>query len=533
MNAPAQKVLISDPVAPECLDVFKGVDGFVADYKPGLKADELLKVIGEYAGLIVRSETKVTGPVLEAAAKLRAVVRAGVGVDNIDVEAATRRGVLVMNCPSGNTVAAAEHTIAMMLSLARNIPQAHAALKAGKWERSKFVGAEIVDKTLAVIGLGKIGREVAWRATGLGMKVVGFDPFLTEEAAKTLKIETLPLDEIVKVADFITVHVPLSDQTRNLLGAEKLAKMKPTVRLLNVARGGIIDEAALAEAIKAGKIAGAALDVFEQEPPKPDNPLLALDRVVVTPHLGASTKEAQELVGTQSATQILGYLRDGSVTSAVNMVAVDPALLRKVSAWQNLAEKIGVMHAQLLEGRVRRVMISYAGEVFGANERKLITLGVLKGFLSRFVDEPLNYVNASHFARQHGLNFVEQTSTKSEDFVNLVSVTVETDAKSRRVAGTIFGEKQPRIVFLDGYDTDALPSGHMFLVSNNDTPGVIGKIGTLMGENRINIATMTVGRDASGGTALAILNVDSPVPVEISKRLEQEPGIRWTRTIAL
>jgi D-3-phosphoglycerate dehydrogenase len=528
-----KKVLVSDPVAPECLDVLKGSAGFAHDYRPGMKLPELLEVIPAYSGLIVRSETKVTAEVLERATRLRAIVRAGAGVDNIDVEAATRRGVLVMNCPAGNTVAAAEHTIAMMLSLARNIPQAHGAMKAGKWERGKFVGAEVTDKVLGVIGLGKIGREVAKRADGLGMQVVGFDPFLTEEAAKSLKIETAALEEIVARADYLTVHVPLTEQTRGLIGGALLARAKPGIRILNVARGGIVDEAALAEAIKAGKVAGAALDVFEQEPPKLENPLLSLDRVVVTPHLGASTKEAQEAVGTASAAQIVAYLRDGAVANAVNMVAVEPALLRKVAVWQQLAEKLGSMQAQLLQGRTRRVVISYAGEAFGANERKLLTLAILKGFLSRYIAAPINYVNVSHFAREHGLDVVEQTSLKSEDFVNLVSVVVESDRKPRRIAGTIFGEKQPRIVHLDGYDTDASPIGHMFLVSNNDTPGIIGKIGTLMGENRINIATMSVGRDASGGTALAILNVDSPVPAQIAARLEAEPGILWTRTIQL
>ncbi len=533
MATPVRRVLISDPVAPEALEVFKSAAGFEADFKTGLKPAELLEIIAGYDGLIVRSETKVTAEVLGRAERLRAVVRAGAGVDNIDVEAATRRGVLVMNCPAGNTVAAAEHTIALMLSLARNVPQANAALKAGRWERTKFVGAEVTDKVLGVIGLGKIGREVARRAVGLGMQVVGFDPFLTEEAAKSLKLETLPLDQVIARSDFLTVHVPLTAETRALIGRDALERAKPGVRILNVARGGIVDEAALADAIRSGKVAGAALDVFEQEPPPADHPLLGLERVIVTPHLGASTKEAQEAVGTQSAQQLVAYLRDGAVANAVNMVAVEPALLRKVAAWQNLSERLGSMQAQLLRGRLKRIAISYAGEVFGANERKLLTLAVLTGFLKRFAADPVNYVNAAHFARQHGLDVVEQTSLRSEDFVNLISVVVEADEGTRRVAGTIFGEKFPRIVFLDGYDTDAIPAGHMLLVSNNDTPGIIGKIGTLMGENKINIATMTVGRDASGGTALAILNVDSPLPPAVVRRLEGEPGIVWAKTIQL
>jgi D-3-phosphoglycerate dehydrogenase len=530
-----EKVLVSDPVAPECLEVFKQAPGFEADYRPGLKVPELLEIIPAYAGLIVRSETKVTAALLERAERLRAVVRAGVGVDNIDVEAATRRGVLVMNCPAGNTIAAAEHTVALLLSLARNVPQACASMKAGRWDRSKFMGTEVTGKTLSVLGLGKVGREVARRAVGLGMKVVGYDPFVTEEAARASKIETAPIEDAIARADFLTVHVPLTDKTRGLIGADAIARMKPGVRIVNVARGGIVDEAALADAIRAGKVAGAALDVFEKEPLDPASPLLALEKVVVTPHLGASTREAQEAVGKESAAQIVDYLRDGAVQNAVNMVAVEPALVRKVAAWQTLCERLGSLSAQIRDPRaaVRRVAISYAGDFFGTNERKLLSLAFLKGFLQHFIADPVNYVNAAHFAREHGVDVVEQTSLMTEGFLNLVSLAVETTAGARRVSGTIFGEKHPRLVYIDGYDCDALPEGAIFLVSNNDTPGIIGKIGTLLGEHRINIATMSVGRDESGGTALAILNVDSPVPPEVVRRLEAEPGILWTRTVRL
>lgn len=528
-----EKVLVSDPVAPECLEVFKEAAGFEVDYRPGLKSADLLEMIPAYAGLIVRSETRVSADVIERASRLRAVVRAGVGVDNIDVAAATRRGILVMNCPGGNTVAAAEHTIALMLSLARNVPQACASVKAGKWERGKFVGAEVTGKTLGVIGLGKVGREVARRAVGLDMRVIGYDPFVTEEAAKALNIEIAPMDEVIASADFLTLHVPLTPETRGLLGRETLARMRPGARIVNVARGGIIDEAALAEAIREGKIAGAALDVFEKEPVDPQSPLLALEKVIVTPHLGASTREAQEAVGKASAAQIIAYLRDGAVANAVNMVAIDPALARKVEPWQRLCERLGSLAAQLREGAVRRVVISYAGEFFATNERKLLTLALLKGFLRHYVDAPVNYVNAAVFAREHGVDVVEQTSLLTEGFLNLVSMTVETTAGARRVAGTIFGERHPRLVYIDGYDCDALPEGSMFFVSNNDTPGIIGKIGTLLGAAGVNIATMSVGRDRSGGTALAILNVDSPVPAPVAKRLEEEPGILWTRSVRL
>ncbi len=528
-----QKVLVSDPVAPECLEVFRGAPDFAVDYRPGLKPPELMEVIPAYAGLIVRSETKVTAEVLERAARLRAVVRAGVGVDNIDVEAATRRGVLVMNCPGANTIAAAEHTIALMLALARRVPQAHASLRAGRWERAKFVGTEVAGKVLGVLGLGKIGREVARRAVGLGMAVVGYDPFITHEAATALRIELVPLDDVLARADFLTLHVPLTAETRRLVRRETIARMKRGVRIVNVSRGGVVDEEALAEAIRGGHVAGAALDVFEKEPVDPAHPLLALDEVVATPHLGASTKEAQEAVGKESARQLIDYLRHGAVANAVNMVAVEPALARKVAAWQALCDRLGSLAAQLREGQVRRVTISYAGEFFGENERRLLTLAFLKGFLQHYVDAPINYVNAAHFAREHGVDVVEQTSLFTEGYLNLVSLAVETTAGTRRVAGTIFGEKHPRLVYIDGYDCDALPEGHMFLVSNDDTPGIIGKIGTVLGERRVNIATMSVGRDRSGGRALAIMTVDSPVPADAAAQLEREPGILWTKTVTL
>lgn len=528
-----QKVLISDPVAPECLEVFRTAPGFEADYRPGLKLAELLEIVPVYAGLIVRSETKVTAALLERAERLRAVVRAGVGVDNIDVEAATRKGVLVMNCPGGNTVAAAEHTVALLLALARNVPQACASMKGGRWDRAKFMGSEVTGKTLSVLGLGKVGREVARRALGLGMKVLGYDPFVTDEAARALKIETASLEDAIARADFLTVHVPLTDKTRGLVGRDSIARMKDGVRIVNVARGGIVDEAALAEAIRAGKVAGAALDVFEKEPIDPQSPLLELEKVIVTPHLGASTREAQEAVGKESAAQIIDYLANGAVQNAVNMVAIEPALVRRVGAWMTLAERLGSLAAQLRDAPVRRILISYAGELFGTNERKLLSLALLKGFLQHFIADPVNYVNAAHFAREHGVDVVEQTSFMTEGFLNLVALTVETSAGARRVSGTIFGEKHPRLVYIDGYDCDAPPEGHIFLVSNNDTPGIIGRIGTLLGEARVNIATMSVGRDTSGGTALAILNVDSPVPPEVAKRLEAGPGILWTRTVKL
>ncbi len=531
---PILRVLVSDPVAPECIAVFKHEAGFEADYKAGLSKEDLLEIIPAYAGLIVRSETKVTADVIERAGSLRAVVRAGVGVDNIDVEAATRRGILVMNCPTGNTVAAAEHTIAMMFALARNIPQACAALKGGRWERTRFVGAEVQDKVLGVLGLGKVGREVARRAVALGMRVIGYDPFVSGDGATKLGgVELQPFDEVLARADFLTVHVPLTDQTRGLVGREQIARMKPSARVLNVARGGVVDEEALAEALAGGRLAGAALDVFEREPPDADHPLLKLENAIATPHLGASTREAQEAVGTASAHQIIGYLRDGAIVNSVNMIAVEAGVLKRVAPWQPLAERMGSLHAQLREGRVKKVALAYAGELFGPSERQVLTLSFLKGLLQHYLSAPVNLVNAMHFVREGRIDLVEQTSLDTEGFLNLVTAVVETTEKSRRVAGTIFGEKHPRIVYLDNYMTDAVPAGYMLIASNNDTPGMMGKIGTTLGRNGVNIGSMSMGRDTTGGTAVAILNLDSPVPPEVARELEAQPGILWTRSVKL
>jgi D-3-phosphoglycerate dehydrogenase len=532
-------VLISDNVAPECLAAFDGLEGFALDYAPKLPREDFLERLPRYHGLIIRSGTQVDAEALERASRLRAVVRAGVGVDNIDLEAATRRGVLVMNTPQGNTVAAAEHAVALLMAVARNVPQAHAALKQGRWERKKWIGAGLTGKTLGVIGLGKVGREVARRGVGLCMRVLGYDPFVTEDAARTMKIEAAELERVIAESDFLSVHVPLNEQTRGLIGTVAIEKMKTGAYVVNTARGGVVDEEAVREAVASGKLGGAALDVFSQEPLPGDHPLLGVDGIIVTPHLGASTREAQEAVGTASARQLINYLRDGAIVNSVNMVAIEPELLKKVAPWQTLVQRLGSMQAQMRHGTVRSIKLHYAGEIFGSGERKLLTLSFLQGFLTHFVAAPVNLVNAGHLAKEHGVHVVEEATSDAEDFLNLVTAEMETvDPEShglqiRRLAGTIFGHRSPRLVQLDSYLTDAEPEGHMLLVSNTDTPGVIGLIGTLLGEHGINIASMYVGRDTTGGTALAILNIDSPAPADVVDTLNAQSGILWVRTIKL
>lgn len=535
----ALRVLISDKIAPECVALFGEVAGIDLDYKPGLSGDDLLACIGEYNGLIVRSATQVTADVLAKAKRLQAVVRAGVGVDNIDVGEATKRGVLVMNCPQGNTVAAAEHTIALLLAAARNIPQAHAALKQGRWERSQWMGTEVTGKVLGLLGLGKVGCEVARRGLGLGMRVVCYDPFVGSEQAKSLGVRTAECEDVLKEADFLSVHVPLTEQTRGLIAARELSMMKSEAVLINVARGGVVDELALAQALEAGVLRAAAIDVFSQEPPSSGHPLLGCEAVIVTPHLGASTREAQEAVGTDSARQLISFLLKDVVVNAVNTVAVEPAIAERISPWRELMQRLGSLQAQLLDGRIRRIRLCYAGALFGGAEREVLGLAFLQGFLRHHVAQPVNAINAKHIANERGLELVEEATERSYDYVNSIVSEVETTGVGdqgvavRRVAGTLFGQRQPRLVQLDGYATDAHPRGDVLLVSNDDRPGIIGAIGTILGHAGVNIASMSVGRDMTGGTAVAILNVDSAVPEAALDSLRGHDGVLWARTVKL
>jgi D-3-phosphoglycerate dehydrogenase len=516
------KVLAMDKTAEEGLKLIREA-GIEVDSKAGLSEDELVKIIPEYDALIVRSETKVTPKIIEAGKNLKIMGRAGVGVDNIDLPTATKNGVIVVNSPEGNTVAAAEHTWAMLLSMARSIPQAHLKLKGGVWDKKSFKGVEVLNKTLGVIGLGKIGRRVASYALGMGMRVIASDPFVTAEYAKGLGVELKSVDEVLKESDFITFHVPKTKETANMINAETIAKMKKGVRLVNVARGGIVDEKALYEALKSKQVAAAALDVFEKEPCE-SNPLFELDNIVVTPHLGASTVEAQVNVAIDVAEQIVEVLKGGAARSAVNIPSMKPELIAPVRPFMGIAEKLGTLAAQLVKGAISKVEVEYSGEIADQNVSPLTTT-VLKGLLTPMLDVKVNFVNAPLVARERGIELVESKSKESKDFANLITLRVKSEKETREVGGTIFAGVGDRLVLIDGFRVDAVPYGYMLILSNIDKPGMIGKVGTFLGQHNINIAAMDVGRMKIGEKAVMALNVDNPISDKILQELTKIEGI--------
>ncbi|MFN4261069.1 MAG: phosphoglycerate dehydrogenase [Gemmataceae bacterium] len=526
------RVLISDKLEAAGLDLLRQA-GLELDERHGLKGAALQEALQAADGVIVRSGTRITAELLENPGKLRAVVRAGVGVDNIDVAAATRRGIVVMNTPGGNTVSTAEHTISLMMSLARHIPAADASLHGGKWERGKFVGCQLAGKTLGVIGLGRIGREVARRAAGLDMKVVGFDPFLAPDRAAQLGIESVAgIDELLPLCDFLTVHTPLSEQTRHLIGARELSLMPKGARVLNCARGGIIDEEALAEALRSGHIAGAALDVFVEEPPPADHPLLQLPNVVVTPHLGASTVEAQVSVAREAAQLMSDYLLKGIVQFAVNMAAVDRTELEELRLYVDLARRLGLLHAQMCQGTIRRAVLSYRGEV-ARRSTKLVTAAFTAGLLEYRLAQNVNIVNAELLARERGIEIVEEIAPRKGDFSTLIRTEVDTEKKSYIASGTLFGNQFLRLVQLGQYQMDAFLDGIMLLFTHRDVPGLIGFIGTIFGKHRVNIAQMTVGRQLPGGEAIAVLNLDNMPPEEALQEVQGHPQISSLSVVKL
>jgi D-3-phosphoglycerate dehydrogenase len=505
---PTMKILIADPISTRGVELLRANPAFQVDENTGLKEEQLLLIIGEYEALVVRSQTKVNKRVIDAAKKLRVIGRAGVGVDNVDVEAATRRGIIVMNTPGGNTISTAEHTFSMMMSLARKIPQAHASVKAGKWDRKSFEGVELYNKTLGIIGMGRIGGEVARRAIAFGMRVLAYDPFLSLSRAKALQVEVVELDEIYARADFITVHVPMTDQTRGMINKDTMAKMKKGVRLINCARGGIINEQDLYDAIKAGKVAGAALDVYEKEPPA-DSPLRELDAMVMTPHLGASTQEAQESVGTEIAEQIMEVLAGGTIRNAVNMPTIDAKVLAVLQPYLTFGEKMGRLLAQLAPKRIERLTIEFCGKA-GELETGPVSRAVLKGFLESAEGGDVNYVNAPIIAKQLGIHVGEVKSSEPIDYAELINVRAAIEGQSANLSGTFYGSvNNPRIVRINDMPVEAVPNGVLFIMSNKDRPGIVGWIGTIMGQHGINIASMSLGRDKAGGQALTVLNLDS------------------------
>jgi D-3-phosphoglycerate dehydrogenase len=508
------KVLISDKLSPAAVDIFRR-RGIEADLRPGLSPAELRDIIAAYDGLAVRSATKVTRELLAAASSLKVVGRAGIGVDNIDVKSATARGVVVMNTPHGNTITTAEHAIAMMFALARQIPEASASTKSGRWEKNRFMGVELSGKTLGVIGCGNIGSIVAERAVGLHMKVVAYDPFLSEKRAVDLGVEKLELDALLARADFITLHTPLTDATRNILSREALAKTRQGVRIINCARGGLVDEAALAEALKSGHVAGTALDVFETEPAT-DSPLFALENVVCTPHLGAATTEAQENVALQVAEQISDFLLSGAVTNAINMPSVSAEDAPRIRPYMDLCRYLGAFAGQLTqarEGMIRRVVIEYEGHAARLNHRPL-SAAVLAGLLSP-VMEGVNMVNAPIAAHERGIDVAETVHDRPSEYQTLVRVTVEADQLTRSVAGTLFAGSRPRIVEIKGIRVEADFASHMLYVTNQDKPGFIGRFGATLAGAGINIATFHLGRAEPGGDAICLVAVDEPVPEDV------------------
>jgi D-3-phosphoglycerate dehydrogenase / 2-oxoglutarate reductase len=526
----AARVLIAEPIAASGLDALRAA-GFEVDVREGMSPDELLGAVVGAAALVIRSATQVTAPVLDAGRDLVVVGRAGIGLDNVDVEAATSRGVMVVNAPQSNVLSAAEHTIALLLAQARNIPQADADLKSGKWNRSRWEGVELNGKTLGIVGLGRVGVLVAQRALAFGMQLVAYDPFVSKERARQLGVQLVDsLDDLVRHADFLTIHLPKTPDTLGLIGREVLTNAKPSLRIVNTARGGIVDEAALAEAVMEGRVAGAALDVFEKEPTT-ESPLFGLANVVVTPHLGASTAEAQDKAGQTIAEQVVLALRGEFVPYAVNLAAKEAAAT--VQPFLPLAERLGRLFTALAGGAVETLEIAYEGEIADYDCR-VLTLAVLKGALSVVVDEPVSFVNAPQLAETRGLSVRETTSSSALDFVNLISLRGMIGDRAVHVAGTLFGKRAvPRIVGIHEHSVDLPPSSHMLVVRNSDTPGMIGTVGTILGEAGVNIADMDVGTNASGEAALMALSTYGPVPPAVVEALRRVEGILDAKAIEL
>jgi len=524
------KVLISDPLSEEGIKILKS-NKFKVDEVFKLSENELAKKIKGYDALIIRSGTTATKKIIEAADKLKVIGRAGVGLDNVDVEAASKKGIVVMNAPAGNTISTAEHAFSLMLSLSRNIPQANQSVKQGKWDRKKFMGVELYGKTLGIIGMGRIGTEFTKRALSFGMKILAFDPFLSEERAKSLKIEASSLDRLLKNADFITIHTPLTKETKHLLGENAFKKMKKGVRIINAARGGIVDEEALAKNIKSGKVAGAALDVFETKTKPPvDSPVAGLDKVVITPHLGASTEEAQVSVAKDMARAVSDALLGRGFRNAANIPAMEEGTLEIIRPYMNLAERLGSIQTQLMEDPVKSITIKYTGEV-AEMDLAVVTRALIRGIFNPILEEEVNYVNAMVIAKERGIKITEKKTSKITDFANLISIEFDTGKKKHFIMGTLFANKEPRIVKMDKYYVEAIPDGYMLVVSNNDLPGVVGKLGMQLGKHGINIAEMSFGRDKKTGEAISLLNVDSEVPDSVIKTLKKTKDINDVKQV--
>jgi D-3-phosphoglycerate dehydrogenase / 2-oxoglutarate reductase len=526
------KVLIPDDLSQAGLDLLRADPGIVADVVKKMPRAELLEKIGAYDALIVRSETKVDAEVIEAGKKLRVVGRAGIGVDTIDVDAATRRGVIVMNTPQANTTATCEHTLAMMLALARHIPLADASTRNGEWSRSKFMGVQLSGKTLGVIGFGRIGREVARRAQAFGMEIMAYDPYVSEESARAARAQLVDLDTLLAQSDFVTLHSSLTSGSRGLLDAERIAKMKPGARVINVARGALVDLDALYDALKSGRLGGAAIDVYHDEPPG-RLPIFELPNVVVTPHLGASTAEAQRDVSIQMAEQVIDALHDRDVRNAVNFPPIDPNALPFLKPYLKLAEKLGGIQAHLLDGRLQRVEVEYVGQDVSPHVKPL-TVAMLRGLLAPVLGrDAVNYVNAPVIANERGIVVTQAINLLEGDYTSLLTCRVTTDQGEHLIAGTCFNDADPRIVQIDSFRIDAIPDGQVLVISSRDVPGVVGRVGTILGANYVNIAEYRLGRTRAGDRAMSFVNLDNAVPEYALKALRDLPEVVWVKQMEL
>ncbi len=524
------KVLVSDNISPNGIKILKNA-GLEVDLKVGMKPEELKACIGEYHGLVIRSATRVTPEIIDAAKNLKVIGRAGSGLDNVDKVSATKKGIVVMNTPGGNTITTAEHTIAHIVSLARQIPQATMSMKEGKWDKKKFMGVELNGKTLGIVGIGNIGSQVAKRMQAFGMTIIAFDPFLSEDRAKVMGVENVDLQELFRRSDFITVHTPLTPETKYLINRESIEVMKPGVRIINCARGGIVNEKDLYDALVEGKVAGAALDVFEKEPPQ-NNPLLTLDSVICTPHLGASTKEAQENVAIAIAEQIVDYLVHGTIRNAINFPSIPAEQVVRLQPYLTLTEKLGIFAAQTFEGGVTEITIEYQGDASTINTAP-VTIAAIKGFLNPILEETVNFVNAPVIAKERGIEVREVKSTDEGDYQSMIALRVKAKDKESYFAGTLFSKKDPRIVYIDKFKVEIVPEGELLFMYNNDKPGVIGNIGALLGKNKINIARMHFGRETAGGKAISVVSIDTHASPQIIDEIKKLPNILSVKQISL
>jgi len=523
-------ILISDKLADEGIKVLKAVKEFKVDCKYGLSPAELKSVIKNYEGLIVRSSTKVTADILQSADRLKVIGRAGVGLDNVDLKAATQKGIVAMNTPTGNTTSTAEHTMSMILALSRNIPQACASMKAGQWDRSKFSGVELYGKSLGIIGFGRIGSTVAKFAKAFGMEILAYDPYLSDVAADQKGVKLVEMKDLLKASDYISVHIPKGTDTKNLISDKEFGLVKKTVRVINCARGGIIDEKALIKALKEGKIAGCALDVYDQEPLPADSPLLKFDNCILTPHLGASTTEAQINVAIEIAESVRDALLGKGIVNAANFPSIDAETYKILEPYINLAFRLGKFTGQLVKGRIKQAKMTYAG-IVTQYKAAPVTLSFVNGLLTPVLGETVNYINALDVAKDRAIDVQEIISNKDEEFVNSLRIEVVTDKETLRIWGTLSGNQQPRIVRINDVYVEADPDDYMLFINNADKPGLIGAIGTILAEAKINIAGISLGREAQDGVAVSVVNVDSKVPDEVIKKLENTKDVLFVKLL--